>query len=489
MFLETIRYALLRYIYCPLPVDRSFPLIGGKSLLEVVIALVVIVILGVIAGQMGDGSAGTLASIIGILTVIFSMRSNFLLTWIGFNFQHSLLWHKVLGIALIVVLFIHGVGEGSNSTGIALGVLCGLSMLSYVVLSKLKFDLFFYPHIVIFILIVIFSFMHGAPIFGFSIIVWGAELLLRIFLMQRHVTAKLSLLDKNHVVLSFPKGKMSYGAGQYCFLMVKQVNVFEFHPFTIASSPEDEEVTFIIKASGDWTSKLLELAVSGGGVEEAGKKIEREVDVYVQGPYGGLTLDFMNGDLYKGVLLITGGVGITAGLSIYQHLLAQNSPLARKVSLLWVTRDGKLASETYQRFVTSELRDVNASAKSDVENQPGAETADLTLSTSRRGKALDAQFHVYVSKVADDTDLPQSCIPKDLTHSGRPQLNLVFSDMAQAVKLLGGSRVAVMVCGPAPMIFEVKTKCDQSLLSCGCCGGDDPMAGVRFDCQEEYFGF
>eukprot|EP00981_Chlorochromonas_danica_P005571 scaffold1133_cov266-Ochromonas_danica.AAC.1 len=103
MFLETIRYALLRYIYCPLPVDRSFPLIGGKSLLEVVIALVVIVILGVIAGQMGDGSAGTLASIIGILTVIFSMRSNFLLTWIGFNFQHSLLWHKVLGIALIVV--------------------------------------------------------------------------------------------------------------------------------------------------------------------------------------------------------------------------------------------------------------------------------------------------------------------------------------------------------------------------------------------------
>eukprot|EP00975_Prorocentrum_lima_P028772 6045293-Prorocentrum_lima.AAC.1 len=79
--------------------------------------------------------------------------------------------------------------------------------------------------------------------------------------------------------------------------MVKQVNVFEFHPFTIASAPEDEEVTFIIKASGDWTSKLLGLV--GSGVDEAGKKIEREVDVYVQGPYGGLTLDFMNGDLYK----------------------------------------------------------------------------------------------------------------------------------------------------------------------------------------------
>lgn len=338
--LDTIRFTLLRHFYCPLPLPRSFPILGGKSLLEVLIAAFVIVISSVIATQVNDMYSGTITSILGLLCVIFAMRSNFLLSWLGFTFHMMLLWHKVLGITIVIVMFIHGFAAGANYSGVALGILCGLSLLTYAIAMRLNFDLFFYPHIIIFILIAIFSFLHGAPIFGYSLVVWGGEVLLRLFLMQRQAIGQLSLLDKDHVHLSLPKEKMpSYTAGQNCFLMIKQVNIIEFHPFTIASAAkQDESISFIIKASGDWTKKLVGLVDNKKGGEEGTVSTTKEVDVFMQGPYGGLTVDFMNADVYKGVLLIAGGVGIAACLPLYKQLLAQasgaNGP--RKVTLIWV---------------------------------------------------------------------------------------------------------------------------------------------------------
>lgn len=141
---------------------------------------------------------------------------------------------------------------------------------------------------------------------------------------------------------------------------------------------------------------------------------------------------------------------------------------------------------------TPPVEDQQPGAPVDVENQVatiGEEGVELTQATSTKAfpNALDCQFHVYLSEVKEEGELPYSSlsIPKDQLHSGRPQMNLIFSDMAQTVKGMGGSRVAVMVCGPASMVFEVKTKCDFSLLSMG----DDQNNGIRFDCQEEYFEF
>eukprot|EP01039_Chlorochromonas_danica_P010031 gene10031-11095_t len=540
MFLDTIRYALLRHFYCPLPLPRSFPILGGKSLIEVLVAAFVIVISSVIATQVNDMYSGTITSILGLLCVIFAMRSNFLLTWLGFTFHMMLLWHKVLGIAIVIVMFIHGFAAGANYTGVVLGVLCGLSLLTYAIAMRLNFDLFFYPHIIIFLLIAIFSFLHDAPIFGYSLVVWGGEVLIRLFLMQRQAIGQLSLLDEDHVLLSLPKKTMpSYTAGQYCFLMIKQVNIIEFHPFTIASTAkqqDDESISFIIKASGDWTKKLVGLVSNNNNKgEEEGtvSATTKDVDVFMQGPYGGLTVDFMNADLYKGVLLIAGGVGIAACLPLYKQLLAQagsvNGP--RKVMLIWASRHASMVSQvvdmvnketpttttepsqaegkdddndqvptttatTTPRVEDQQPAGAAATIPVDVENQVATiseEGVELTQATSTKAFAnvLDSQFHVYLSQVKEEGELPYSSLsslPKDQLHSGRPQMNLIFSDIAQAVKGMGGSRVAVMVCGPASMVFEVKTKCDFSLLSMG----DNDINnnnGIRFDCQEEYFEF
>lgn len=43
-------------------------------------------------------------------------------------------------------------------------------------------------------------------------------------------------------------------------MMIPQITPFEVHPFSIESSPYEENVVFYIKALGSWTERLLKLA-------------------------------------------------------------------------------------------------------------------------------------------------------------------------------------------------------------------------------------
>jgi predicted ferric reductase len=46
--------------------------------------------------------------------------------------------------------------------------------------------------------------------------------------------------------------------------MVKELNRFEFHPFSISSAPHEEITSFHIRALGDWTKALKELVINTG---------------------------------------------------------------------------------------------------------------------------------------------------------------------------------------------------------------------------------
>jgi respiratory burst oxidase len=45
--------------------------------------------------------------------------------------------------------------------------------------------------------------------------------------------------------------------GQYVFLNVPAIHPFQWHPFTVASSPSSPYLTLMIKKAGDWTEKLI----------------------------------------------------------------------------------------------------------------------------------------------------------------------------------------------------------------------------------------
>ena len=101
----------------------------------------------------------------------------------------------------------------------------------------------------------------------------------------------------------------NYIAGQYAEIKVPCVSRFQWHPFTIASSPHESEILFFIKKSGNWTSKLYDLAHGTDGPEK--------VAIVVRGPYGAPA---QHVGQYENVVLISGGVGATPFASITKFM-------------------------------------------------------------------------------------------------------------------------------------------------------------------------
>lgn len=97
-----------------------------------------------------------------------------------------------------------------------------------------------------------------------------------------------------------------FAAGQFAWLKIGSSSfVFEEHPFTIASTAEQpHRKTFTIKALGDFSELLVGL--------RPGRR------VFLDGPYGGFTIDGLARS--EGFVMIAGGVGITPMLSMLRTL-------------------------------------------------------------------------------------------------------------------------------------------------------------------------
>lgn len=113
-----------------------------------------------------------------------------------------------------------------------------------------------------------------------------------------------------------------------------------FHPMTITRFNEDtREITMFIKSFGskEFSGQLAMLAekVSNGSVEL------NEIKAHVGGPHGALMVPYA--DMDGGVVLVSGGIGITAMAVILEDILKSKRSGAYngKVFFLWATRSAE----------------------------------------------------------------------------------------------------------------------------------------------------
>jgi predicted ferric reductase len=111
---------------------------------------------------------------------------------------------------------------------------------------------------------------------------------------------------------------LHFKAGQFAFIRFQEEGYKEKHPFTIASKP-GEEIRFVIKSLGDFTSKISKLNVGTTAV--------------IEGPYGKFDYTLQN----KDQIWIAGGVGITPFLSFAQSL--EDTKFKKKIDLYVCTRN------------------------------------------------------------------------------------------------------------------------------------------------------
>lgn len=161
----------------------------------------------------------------------------------------------------------------------------------------------------------------SVAIVGYNYLIKPAALSRRPFKLLE--VRKISNNDWSVTIENSSQHSFDFEAGQFVWLntsgSVKGVNE---HPFSIASSKKDlPSISFVIRELGDYTTSLGEL--------KPGQ------DVYIDGPYGSISLK--DSEKAKGITLIAGGAGIGPMLSLLRELADRNE--SRQVRLIYGNRE------------------------------------------------------------------------------------------------------------------------------------------------------
>ena len=73
-------------------------------------------------------------------------------------------------------------------------------------------------------------------------------------------TGEVARLPGNVVRIQWPRNRFEYNGGQYVFICVPAISLWEWHPFSLSSHPMGDMVTLHIRVLGDWTKQLYDLA-------------------------------------------------------------------------------------------------------------------------------------------------------------------------------------------------------------------------------------
>jgi len=226
-------------------------------------------------------------------------------------------------------------------------------------------------------LLLIHGTCRGHPIFLYFAILPLVLYLFDVSMRRRNVVSAKVLRWRVHdddgqqiteLALERPKD-FSYTPGQYAELKFEPISSREWHPFTIASSPEEDEtsnneVVFYIKNAGRWTGALADYAAAFDL-----SKARSPPNIYVRGPHGAPAMNYTE---YKHIIVIGSGVGVTPLLSIWNYLLEKGKALAaeksidyQKVPMSFMSSDRrKVMKEKSTRVMQQSMNVFNDESKS-----------------------------------------------------------------------------------------------------------------------------
>ncbi len=387
-------------------------------------------------------NSGFFTSIIASILFAFSGRNSLWIFISGISYDRMIFWHKVLGLMVLGVGIPHGLfalsGQFSIS-GLILLILFGIMIVFSVLIKLASYKIFLIFHRMMIPAIIIFSILHAANTILIGVGLWifdvFVQLTVQVVNRKNVQTVSSKLKCSNIVELSFPKGEFNYKAGQFVFLKIPQISVWEPHPFSISSSPHEDYVTLHIKVVGDWTRSLGEIS----------KRDDTSLSVYMDGPYGSPSIDIesLESDIF---LIIAGGMGITTMRSIANSLLDQSSKgrSIKRLVFCWAARD--LATIDSIMTNTEWLSRYNSEARIDNKSRILQLKIFLTQKNHSDSHILKTNDNAYYPFVSES----------------KLDLKEMFQQTKDYAKSLSRSRVSVLACGPPSMLSQSSSLARQN---------------------------
>ena len=151
--------------------------------------------------------------------------------------------------------------------------------------------------------------------------------------------AAITLLPENAVKVTIPT-QVKWRPGQYVYLRMPGISVFENHPFTVASLCSEDfpseygeqyrDMVLVFRPFGGFTRKVVNAALENGA--------DQTYRAFLDGPYGGMQREPAAFDT---VIFFAGGSGITA---IVSHLLdlikrmRDGKAVTKQVHVVWALK-------------------------------------------------------------------------------------------------------------------------------------------------------
>ena len=324
------RWAILNPLQRNVPFSKTFLDIGLQLTwgeLLIILPLFAGIVTGIIFAVRFPSIRGTgeVARYALIASMVLAQRNSLVTLLFGIPVDRALNYHKLAGklagfagLVHTATFFMDPEVHSIHKSDLLLGAFTGqvnisgsvmMLLLVAIFVSSIQkvrrrlFEAFYYLHLVFIVGLVVGAFFHsGILLPSLALATWGVDLVLRKLFMaqlQNPRVGQLSIISDTVVQVTFSKTEsFAYNPGQYIYVAVPEISMFQWHPFSISSAPHQNKVTLHIRKVGDWTSALFSLAAK-----------KTEIAIFVEGPFGNLTVDLFCNQKYKSVMLISGGIG------------------------------------------------------------------------------------------------------------------------------------------------------------------------------------
>ncbi|KAK3990859.1 ferric reductase NAD binding domain-containing protein [Cladorrhinum sp. PSN332] len=278
----------------------------------------------------------------------------------------------------------------------------------------------------------------------------------------RHKTyiSKVIQHPSNVCEIQIKKEHTKTRAGQYIFFCCPAVSLWQYHPFTLTSAPEEDYISIHMRVVGDFTRQVAETL----GCEFDKKKGESskvvgvdqqndEVDpalrrvlprVYIDGPFGSASEDVFK---YEIAVLCGAGIGVTPFASIlksiwYRMNYPQKKTRLSKVYFFWICRD----FGSFEWFRSLLL----AIEAQDVDNR-----IEIHTYLTAKIKADDAT-NIMINDANAEKDTITGL--RSPTNFGRPNWDMIFRGIR---KLHTPAEAGVFFCGPKGLGSQLHIFCNK----------------------------
>ncbi|KAJ5203666.1 uncharacterized protein N7498_004545 [Penicillium cinerascens] len=244
-------------------------------------------------------------------------------------------------------IYVYGTGLAA---AVPLFVLC-IHSLPFI--RHRMYELFIIVHIPVSWIFVAMLFWHTSNYlssWGYlwtTVVIWIITYIIRLFYLNWMNPFRMSsfMIGEESAITLLPQGaikvtvptQMRWRPGQYVYLRMPRISVFQSHPFTIASLCSDDfpsaygekyrDLTLVFRPSQGFTRKAFEKYLENGPF--------KTYTAFLEGPYGGMQREM---SAFDDIIFFAGGSGITAIASQLLDLIKKirdGKAVTKSVKVIW----------------------------------------------------------------------------------------------------------------------------------------------------------